>query len=55
VVVSSPIDKIYIGERQNTTDWMQLQPHLPKEIGKLCIPAPEPGTFHCNTHNPLLK
>jgi hypothetical protein len=32
---------------EHLKDWIQLQPHLPKEISKLRIPTPEPGTSHC--------
>jgi hypothetical protein len=40
---------------EHLKDWIQLQPHLPKEIGKLAISTPQSGTFHCNPQNTLLK
>jgi hypothetical protein len=40
---------------EHLKDWLQLQPHLPKEIGKPHISTPEHDNFHCNTHIPLLK
>jgi hypothetical protein len=30
---------------EHLKDWMQLHPHLPKEIGKLAISTPQSGTF----------
>jgi hypothetical protein len=40
---------------EHLKDWIQLQPHLPKEISKLRIFTPQPCNFHNNTHNPLLN
>jgi hypothetical protein len=40
---------------EHLKDWIQLQPHLPKEIGKLHASATEPCSFQENTHIPLLK
>jgi hypothetical protein len=40
---------------EHLKDWIQLQPHLPKEIGKPHASATEPCSFHEDTHIPLLK
>jgi hypothetical protein len=34
---------------EHLKDWLQLQPHLPKEIGKLRISATAACSFHCWT------
>jgi hypothetical protein len=41
------------GTVEHLKDWMQLQPHLPKEIGKLHASSTEPSNIHCNTSNKI--